>query len=215
MTSFPCKAVFFDLDGVLVDSGDSINAGILQWTRLHAIDLEAVRCYAHVRTHREMIALVAPHLDPDIEARRILDIEMEMAGQVRAQPDVMAVLSALGSANIPWAIVTSGQRDVVYARLRAARLPIPDTVVAAGDTLLGKPDPAPYLHAAHLLGIKPRNCLVLEDTPTGAIAGLRAGMTVVTITTTHAAEELSLVSHHVMDGFHRMNPHTSGVRIDE
>jgi beta-phosphoglucomutase len=44
-----------------------------------------------------------------------------------------------------------------------------------------KPDPEVFLNAAHLLGLTPQQCVVIEDAPAGVIAGKRAGMKVVGI----------------------------------
>jgi HAD superfamily hydrolase (TIGR01509 family) len=58
----------------------------------------------------------------------------------------------------------------------------------------GKPFPDIYLKAAELLGLKPEQCIVFEDSPTGAAAGLAAGMRVVGVETTptHFQEGVSL-----------------------
>jgi beta-phosphoglucomutase-like phosphatase (HAD superfamily) len=39
-----------------------------------------------------------------------------------------------------------------------------------------KPDPEPYIHAAWLVGVDPADCCVVEDSWTGATAGVEAGM---------------------------------------
>lgn len=52
----------------------------------------------------------------------------------------------------------------------------------------GKPSPVPYLLAAQRLGAEPRDCLVIEDAPSGVQSGLRAGMTVWGVNTPVAVE---------------------------
>ena len=49
-------------------------------------------------------------------------------------------------------------------------------IVGRDDVKKGKPDPQIFLHAAHKLHVKPSDCLVLEDAPSGVEAGKRAGM---------------------------------------
>jgi beta-phosphoglucomutase-like phosphatase (HAD superfamily) len=52
----------------------------------------------------------------------------------------------------------------------------PFAATVAGDEVrYGKPAPEPYERAARLLGAEPRSCVVLEDSPNGARAGLAAG----------------------------------------
>ncbi len=53
-----------------------------------------------------------------------------------------------------------------------------------------KPDPEVYLKSAENLGVSPENCLVFEDSFSGATAGLRAGMKVVGVLSSHSMEEL-------------------------
>ena len=64
---------------------------------------------------------------------------------------------------------------------------------------MGKPDPAAYLAAARRLGAGPGACMVIEDAPAGVAAGKAAGMTVLALTTTHGAEELSAADHLAAD----------------
>lgn len=94
-------------------------------------------------------------------------------------PGVLDLLSAAHRAGIPQALVSSSYRLLVDAAL--AGLPgHPFTVAVAGDEVThGKPDPESYLLAAERLGVDPRECVVLEDTPTGARAGSAAGAAVV------------------------------------
>lgn len=54
-----------------------------------------------------------------------------------------------------------------------------DVTVSRGDVAKGKPDPEGYLLAARHLGVASQDCVVIEDSRTGAGAGLAAGMTVV------------------------------------
>jgi sugar-phosphatase len=91
----------------------------------------------------------------------------------------------------PLAIVTSCPRNLAMARLRAAGLPQPEVLVTPECWLRGKPDPEPYQRGAQALGVPPSDCVVLEDAPSGVESGVRAGMRVVALLTTHRAEQLS------------------------
>ena len=51
---------------------------------------------------------------------------------------------------------------------------------------VGKPDPAPYLMGAKLLGFPPERCLVVEDAPAGVLSAKAAGCPVIGVLTTHA-----------------------------
>ncbi|MFF0153565.1 HAD family hydrolase [Micromonospora sp. NPDC005203] len=63
---------------------------------------------------------------------------------------------------------------------------------------LGKPDPQGYLRAADLLRTPPERCLVVEDAPAGIEAARAARMTVIALTTTHSAAQLT-AAHHITE----------------
>jgi sugar-phosphatase len=94
------------------------------------------------------------------------------------------------ASKLPLAIVTSCARELARVRLAAAGLPAPAVVITADDITRGKPDPQPYLAAAHRLGVEPSACVVLEDAPAGIEAGKAAGMAVIAFTTSYPAADL-------------------------
>lgn len=68
--------------------------------------------------------------------------------------------------------------DSFLARLGLASHFGPHVYSAAG-LARGKPHPDVYLMVAERLGLPPSSCLVIEDHPVGAAAGIAAGMTVI------------------------------------
>ena len=89
-----------------------------------------------------------------------------------------------------WAIVTSGSRAVATLRLRTVGLPIPDIMVTGDEVRFGKPHPEPYLTGADRSGVRPSQCIVVEDAPAGVQSAKSAGMKVLAVTTTHDREAL-------------------------
>jgi HAD superfamily hydrolase (TIGR01509 family) len=74
-------------------------------------------------------------------------------------------------------VVSGGSPSTVSKTLSVLGLTdLMDAVVCAGETLQGKPHPAPFLKAAHDLGIHPGKCLVFEDGEPGTDAAEAAGM---------------------------------------
>lgn len=65
-----------------------------------------------------------------------------------------------------------------------------DEIVTIEDYGKSKPDPEGYLLTSKKLGIKPSECMVIEDAPAGIRAAKAAGMRCIGITTTHSREEL-------------------------
>jgi sugar-phosphatase len=76
---------------------------------------------------------------------------------------------------------------------------VPARLVTAESVTEGKPNPAPYLAGAALLGYAPEECVVFEDSASGVAAGCAAGCTVIATTFSHEAEDLACADHLVRD----------------
>jgi mannitol-1-/sugar-/sorbitol-6-phosphatase len=107
---------------------------------------------------------------------------------VRVMPGAAKLLQSLPQGR--WGVVTSGSRLLASARLPFCGLPVPDVLVTSDDVTHGKPHPEPYLKGAQRLGFNPAECLVFEDAPAGIQSAHAAGMTVVGVASTYAAEAL-------------------------
>jgi mannitol-1-/sugar-/sorbitol-6-phosphatase len=188
MTTIRCRAVLFDLDGVLVDSTPAVARVWAWWARAHGFDPDEVVRKAHGRpsiaTIRELLP-GADHAaeDREVERREIADIE-----GVVALPGAVELLQGLPRER--WAIVTSCTRPLAGVRIAAAGLPKPKYLVTSTEVKHGKPDPEPYLKGAQLLGVPASECIVIEDAPAGIRAGKAAGARVVALRTTASDAEL-------------------------
>ena len=179
-------AVLSDMDGVLVDSMAAARRAWAAWGRRRGIDGVAHQEANQGRPAREVIALVVD--DPGlVEEDTAFVREAEVA-------DVAGVVAFPGAAEVlalpRVAIVTSCERPLALARLRAAGLPVPGVLVTADQIARGKPAPDAFLLAAERLGADPAECVVLEDAPAGVAAGRAAGLAVWAVAPTHDPEEL-------------------------
>jgi beta-phosphoglucomutase len=75
-----------------------------------------------------------------------------------------------------------------------------EVVVDRNQVERAKPDPDIFLRASSLLGVDASDCIVIEDSPLGVEAGLRAGMRVIAMTTSEPRARLER-AHAVVDGF--------------
>ncbi len=99
-------------------------------------------------------------------------------------PHTVELLRIAKETNCRTALATMSYRQEAMHVLRALDLERSlDLVLTREDVRQGKPDPEIYLLGARNLGIPVEECLVLEDSPTGARAGVAAGMNVVAIAT--------------------------------
>jgi mannitol-1-/sugar-/sorbitol-6-phosphatase len=187
MKSLRCRALLFDMDGVLVDSTAAVARVWAIWACKHGLDPDTVVRMAHGRpsisTIRELLPGADQAEDREVERMEIADVE-----DIVALPGAAKLLHALPSNR--YAIVTSATRPLAEVRLRVAGLPIPERLVTARDTKRGKPYSDPYLIGAQLLEVPPVECVVLEDAPSGIRAGKAAGSRVVALRTTASDAEL-------------------------
>lgn len=183
------QGILFDIDGTLVDSSAAVERSWCSWAREYHVDPDEVLRVCHGRRTEDVVAeFISPQQQP-AAATRELALELADLDGVVALPGSRQVLAALPPRR--WAAVTSGERSLMTARLQASTLPVPEVLISAEDVSTGKPSPEGYLKAATALGLKARDCLVIEDSPAGVSAGCAAGAEVLAVTTTHAFADLA------------------------
>jgi sugar-phosphatase len=189
MKRFECRAILFDLDGVLVDSTTYIEEQWRRWATAKGLAPEPFLRFCHGRRALETIRLAAPHLDAEAEVAAFVPDDAGNGNALKPVEGATRLLQTLPVGS--WAVATSGTRTAATVRLTDAGLPIPGVLVCAEDVVHGKPSPDVYLLAAAGLGVSPADCIVVEDAPAGIQAARSAGMGVVALTTTHRPEDLA------------------------
>jgi sugar-phosphatase len=188
MTKVLCRAVLFDLDGVLVDSTPAVARVWGWWAMQHGFDPDDTVRRAHGRPSLTTIRELLPNADHEAENNEVERREIEDLEGVIPLPGAMNLLHSLPSDR--WTIATSCTRDLAHVRVQASGLPLPPNLITADDVRIGKPDPEPYSKAATLLGFDPEDCVVVEDAPAGIRAGKAAGARVLALRTTASDDEL-------------------------
>jgi sugar-phosphatase len=181
------EAVLFDLDGTLIDSTGSVDRSWQRWATERGFPLEKLDV-PHGMPARQVLARLVRAEEVEEAFAHIEAVEVADVDGIVILPGVVEALRAIPADRA--AIATSGTPPLAKARIAATGLPAPAVLVTADDVLVGKPDPAPYLLAAKLLGADPTRCLVVEDAPTGLTSARAAGCATIAVTTTHAVEEL-------------------------
>jgi sugar-phosphatase len=175
-----CEAILFDMDGVLILSGNAQYRAWTWWCRIHDLPPEPF-LVSHGMTGVDKIRMFAPsHLDPVTEADRVTSYEVQDTDGVTAAPGAELVPYL----PLPFGLVTSAAGRLARARLAAAGLPVPRHFVSAESVTRAKPHPEPYLRGAAALGADPGRCVVVEDATAGVRAGRAAGMHVAALATT-------------------------------
>lgn len=198
MTTFPIAALF-DMDGVLVDNHRYHMDSWQQFAANYGRTITPSQ-YAQYINGR-----VAADSMPYVMQRTLTSDELtllteEKEATYRAMylpalaptPGLINFLTALRTHTIPMAVATSAPISNIAFTLDGTGIrSYFSTIVDASMIHRGKPDPEIYLAAAKQLGVSPERCVVFEDAFSGIEAGLRAGMAVVALATTHSRAELT------------------------
>jgi beta-phosphoglucomutase-like phosphatase (HAD superfamily) len=132
------------------------------------------------------------------EVRRVFGDLFDLGLEV--YPDTVGVMRELAALGVPIVVVSSSTHDHVARVLeRSGVSGLVRDVVASGDTLAEKPDPAPYLEACRRLAVPPGLASAVEDTVTGAGSAVGAGLRTVAVRRSHASPRLAEVAHLVVE----------------
>ena len=112
-----CKAILFDLDGVLVDSTQAVERVWRRWAHAHGLDPELVLEHAHGRRSVETIRMVAPELNAEEENFKVEGMEIADTEGIVSIPGARELLRSLPPGN--FAVVTSATRALAAARLQS------------------------------------------------------------------------------------------------
>jgi sugar-phosphatase len=185
------KGLLFDMDGVLISSIGSVERCWRRWCAIYDVpDAESFQVPHGIRA-ADIMRMLKPDWNTVQLAdglRVIEDMEIEDTGDLRVLPGAKTLLEQLPAER--WAIVTSATRRLLLARLEAAGLPVPERLISGDMVERGKPDPEPYRRGAELLGLRPEECVVVEDAPPGVGAGVAAGSRVLGVLGTHDLHKL-------------------------
>lgn len=181
------SAIIFDVDGLMVDSEpiwDNVRKQFASelgknWT---SADHKAVMGSGTKAWLEYMTTRLELKISND-ELQKIILTKMQQSYK-KEIPFMQGALAAvaLANAHFPTAIA-SGSPKVLLDEINAhpeikGKF---DVVISADLVNSGKPAPDIYLKAAELLNIPPQNCLCLEDSENGILAGVRAGMKVIAV----------------------------------
>jgi 2-phosphoglycolate phosphatase len=181
------RAVLFDLDGTLADTAPDLGAAVnrLRVERgLAELPLAHYRPWASAGARGLLRAGfgLAPG-DPDYEPLRAAFLERYAAAvcvHTRLFPGNHELLVALAARGVAWGIVTN--KATRFTAAIVAALGIEPACVVCGDTTPHiKPHPAPLLHAAGELGLRPRDCCYVGDDLRDVQAARAAAMRVVAV----------------------------------
>jgi HAD superfamily hydrolase (TIGR01509 family) len=190
------RGVLWDMDGVLVDTGD-----------LHYRSWAAVLPDYGIKLSREFFRdtfgmnnrgilslllgeLLTSELLAEISERKEEWFRDAVRGRARTLPGVLDWLQRLQETGYRQGVASSAPPANIAALVDELELRDYFGVLVSGVDLPGKPDPALFLEVARLLDVPPETCVVVEDAVAGVVAAKRAGMKCIAVATTNPVRAL-------------------------
>lgn len=182
------KLVLFDCDGVLINTEevgykvlcDMLAAQNISYTRIDYVKMLSGITYSEF--HEK---LRAAHPELPANFRDELDARMKeaMKTQMTVIDGIKELLDRLKMENIPFTICSNSGAESLIGKLRHSQVDLLDKFVyqiySRHHVENAKPAPDMYKLAAQTLGVAPEDCIVVEDSITGTMAGVAAGMKVI------------------------------------
>ena len=203
------EAIFFDFDGVVIDS-EPIHVK----TKALALDAHKIEYPADIferykgMPEDRFFIHISEHLDPLKRPHTLLqktrqEILSDYLPEVPFVDGFLDFLDLVKSKNIRTALVTSSTRqELINMDKHLKILSMFDEIVSIEATTEHKPHPAPYLKALEIMQVNSENVVVIEDSSNGVISGKKAGCRVFALTTSFTKDELANAgADEIFDGY--------------
>jgi HAD superfamily hydrolase (TIGR01509 family) len=178
------RLVIFDCDGVLVDSEPislSVMREVLAEQGCHLTEAQgyeqllgrSITTIAQTLQDEQDITLNDAHLE---------EMRKRLYARFRAElSPIEHVAGAIDAIDCPVCVASSSQPDRIKTSLQITGLyqKFSPNIFSSSMVSRGKPAPDLFLYAAQKMGVDPKDCVVIEDSPAGIKAAQSAGMRVI------------------------------------
>jgi HAD superfamily hydrolase (TIGR01509 family) len=174
-------AVFFDMDGLMVDSEPEWLLSEIEVTAPFGYawqDADQVACLGGPLTKvgQYMFEKCGLNESPEYFTQTLIDTQVaRMRGNTPTMPGAMQLVKELQSQDIKTGLVSASPRNIVDAVLDNLGHELFPFSISSDDVQRTKPDPESYLKAAEMSGSDISNCLIFEDSLTGMRAAIASG----------------------------------------
>ena len=204
----PCRALLFDMDGLMVDSEPLWFEVEREFARARGGDWTEALGTACIgmgmaNTLRVMHESFGFPVDVERDASVIVELFVARVGELTLKTGFDELLAEALSKGVPRALASSSARRLVEATLARFGVRERFDAVVTGDCV-AHPKPAPdiFLEAARRLRVPPEACVVLEDSLAGVRAARAAGMRVIAVPEGVASAEMTSLAEAVVSDLH-------------
>lgn len=189
------RGILFDFDGTLAKT---LEHHFLAWEKTMAeygvtiretdyYPLEGMGLHQVAEIFTRGLSVSASQLDEIVQKKKKYYVRDQL---LEFYPGVEGLISELKIKKIATAIVTAGHLDQLKQSVPSSFLNQFDVLITGDQLSKGKPNPEPYLKAAHTLGLNPNECLAVENAPLGVESARRANIYCIAICSTVRQELL-------------------------
>ena len=184
------KAVLFDMDGLMVDTESLATEAFIHSAKKQGYDMTKEETLLVLGfTTKSIYEFWENYFkNSDVSGKQLVDDHYKYIENIlfttgpRKMPYIEELLKYLKESNYKVAVASSSNMDHIINNMEKTGLKkYIDKFASGAEVENGKPAPDVFLLAAKRLGVKPENCLVLEDSKSGVIAGSSAGAKVIMV----------------------------------
>jgi HAD superfamily hydrolase (TIGR01509 family) len=175
------EAVFFDMDGLMVDSEPEWFLSEVEVTKPFGytwLEVDQIACLGGPlsKVGQYMFDKCGQQKSPQYFTQTLIDTQVaRMRGNTPTMPGAIGLVQELQSNGVKTALVSASPRNIVNAVLDNLGHKLFPFSISADDVTRTKPDPEGYLKAAAMSGSEISNCLIFEDSLTGMNAAISSG----------------------------------------
>jgi beta-phosphoglucomutase family hydrolase len=197
MSESRLEAVLWDMDGVIADTADYHYRAWHDVFRERGVEFSKADFMRHFGQRHDSIIRFAlgDKLSPAefnaISEKKQAIYRRRVAENIVPLPGAIALIKSLKEHGVKSAIASSAVQANIDIIIRGLGIANDFQAVVFGTEVAeGKPSPQIFLLAAKKLGVKPANCIVIEDAIAGVTAARQAGMKCVAVTNSHPRKSL-------------------------
>ena len=178
------KLIIWDFDGVIADTEHIATDKYVELAKKYNISLtrnDVIKCIVGKGQHKQLETLIS--LGKKVDADIVKQINDEISATVNKNISLTDNIEDIFRLKeFSQCIATGNSLDGIKARLDPLNLDRyfnKENVFSASFVAQGKPEPDLFLYAAGKMNYAPKDCIVIEDSIYGIMAGIKANMTVI------------------------------------
>jgi mannitol-1-/sugar-/sorbitol-6-/2-deoxyglucose-6-phosphatase len=202
------KAVIFDMDGVIIDSEPLWQRAEFEVFSSLGVHMTSEHCertkYMATAEVTEFWFKKFPweNLSMQEAEQAVIDcVNQLIEKEGKEIKGAINTLKKIKSKGYKIGLATNSPHKIIQTVLNKLRISHYFNAITSAEQEKAKPDPAVYISTAIKLGIPPKQCIVVEDSYTGALAAKNAGMKVIALADENSNSQLIAIADMTIHSF--------------